>query len=173
MEGALCHGLGIGVRKCMGWLIWFFCGLLGVIRGRFLSMISSTVHPIWPPSRCITIQCTRSNSFSIGFSLRHGQDHAVPVFHQSRSNNYHPSPQEKSNALWACPMVSVTSLIVYSALNIRGWPHRREPYEKWHLYTCGGWTVMQSSTVQVFRIPTKILVTIRWTSICPTYAVTV
>jgi hypothetical protein len=29
-------------------LIWFFCGSLGVTRGRFLSMISSAVHPRWP-----------------------------------------------------------------------------------------------------------------------------
>jgi hypothetical protein len=29
-------------------LIRFFCGVLGVTRGRFLSMISSAAHPRWP-----------------------------------------------------------------------------------------------------------------------------
>jgi hypothetical protein len=37
--------------KRLGRLIWFFCGLLGVTRGRFLSMISSAARPRWlPPS---------------------------------------------------------------------------------------------------------------------------
>jgi hypothetical protein len=31
-------------------LIQFLCGLLGVTRGRFLSMINSATHPRWPPS---------------------------------------------------------------------------------------------------------------------------
>jgi hypothetical protein len=62
MSGALCHGLcvgGVGVRKKLvsvnyrtfkrlGRLIRFFCGLLGVTRGRFLSMISSAAHLRWP-----------------------------------------------------------------------------------------------------------------------------
>jgi hypothetical protein len=46
-----CH-LGFGFRqlqdKCLGRLIRFLCGLLGLSRGSFLSMISSTTHPRWP-----------------------------------------------------------------------------------------------------------------------------
>jgi hypothetical protein len=34
--------------KCLGRLIRFFCGLLVVTRGRFLSMISSAAHLRWP-----------------------------------------------------------------------------------------------------------------------------
>jgi hypothetical protein len=50
------YGRHLGFRFCrlehkrLGRLIRFFCGLLGVIRGRFLSMISSAAHPRWPPS---------------------------------------------------------------------------------------------------------------------------
>jgi hypothetical protein len=33
--------------KRLGRLIRFFCGSLGVTRGRFVSMISSTAHPRW------------------------------------------------------------------------------------------------------------------------------
>jgi hypothetical protein len=44
--------LGFGFRqldnKCLGRFIRFFCGLLGVITGRFLSIISSATHPRWP-----------------------------------------------------------------------------------------------------------------------------
>jgi hypothetical protein len=29
----------------------FYCGLLGLSRGRFLSIISSATHTRWPPSR--------------------------------------------------------------------------------------------------------------------------
>jgi hypothetical protein len=88
MSWALCHGLGVGVRKhlvsinyrtsacvdrsefsvaywgwldgrhlgfgfrrledkCMGRLITFLCGSLGVTRG-FVSMMSSAAHPRWP-----------------------------------------------------------------------------------------------------------------------------
>jgi hypothetical protein len=47
-----CH-LGFGFRrlqdKCLGRLISFLCGSLGVTRGRFLSMISSAAHPRWLP----------------------------------------------------------------------------------------------------------------------------
>jgi hypothetical protein len=49
-----CRHLGFRFRrledKRLGWLIQFFCGSLGVIRGRFLSMISSAAHPGWPSS---------------------------------------------------------------------------------------------------------------------------
>jgi hypothetical protein len=40
--------------KRLGRWIRFFCGLLGVTRGRFLSMISSAAHPRWPP--LVTLQ---------------------------------------------------------------------------------------------------------------------
>jgi hypothetical protein len=40
--------------KRLGWLIRFFCGLLGVTRGRFLSMINSAAHPRWPPQPVLT-----------------------------------------------------------------------------------------------------------------------
>jgi hypothetical protein len=44
------HGFGFRrlQDKCLGRLIRFFCGSLGVTRGRFLSMISSATHPSWP-----------------------------------------------------------------------------------------------------------------------------
>jgi hypothetical protein len=48
------YGSHLGFRfhrledKCLGWLIRFLCGSLGVTRGRFLSMISSAAHPRWP-----------------------------------------------------------------------------------------------------------------------------
>jgi hypothetical protein len=38
----------VSVNVCLGRLIRFFWGLLGVITGRFLSMISSAAHPRWP-----------------------------------------------------------------------------------------------------------------------------
>jgi hypothetical protein len=41
------------IGQTLGQLIRFYCGLLGVSRGRFLSMISSAAHPRWslrPPS---------------------------------------------------------------------------------------------------------------------------
>jgi hypothetical protein len=46
------HHLWFGFRrlrdKCLGRLIQFLCGSLGVTRVRFLSMISSAAHPRWP-----------------------------------------------------------------------------------------------------------------------------
>jgi hypothetical protein len=56
-NGRYGHDLGFGFRrledKRLGRLIRFFCGSLGVTRGRFLAMISSVANPRWllrPPS---------------------------------------------------------------------------------------------------------------------------
>jgi hypothetical protein len=52
-DGCYSRHLGFGFHrledKHLGRLIRFFCGLLGVTSGRFLSMISYAAHPRWPP----------------------------------------------------------------------------------------------------------------------------
>jgi hypothetical protein len=53
-DGRYGRHLGFGFRRIqdnrLGWLISFLCGSLGMSRGRYLSVISSAIHPRWPPT---------------------------------------------------------------------------------------------------------------------------
>jgi hypothetical protein len=65
-----CH-LGFGFGFCrldderLGRFIQFVCGLLGVTRGRFFSIITSAAHPRWPPSGLISCYAGLTSIVSI------------------------------------------------------------------------------------------------------------
>jgi hypothetical protein len=72
--------------KRLGQFIWFFCGLLGVIRGRFLSIISSAAHPRWPILDLVSVDYLTNASVD-WFSMSERSKFSVQITKTSRIFN--------------------------------------------------------------------------------------